>query len=252
MTHTGWLWEILTWLSLPVLAVVAGILVWRKLHREFPFFFWFLVITDIATMVRFAAQFGSAWAYFYAYWISDLVVTIFSFLAIYELFARRLFPRFQRVRLYRYLFPTAASAIIFLAWLTALEAPDKRAAFLIESRVLDFILVAVLVFFVSLMLVMGREWTKYDFGIAFGFAINAAAFLATSAIWVRTNYRSTNFDQLPLIAYDVSCLLWLYCFWFGGKGLSRPADRLDPNMLRQARTWETQLKNWLTPGKSKR
>jgi hypothetical protein len=217
MTHTGWLWGILAWLSLPVLAAVAGILVWRKLHREFPFFFWYLVVTDIATGVRFIAQFQGQRTYFYAYWISDLVTTIFNILAVYDLFARRLFPRFHKIRLYRYLFPIAASGIIFMSWLTALEAPNKAAALAIEDRVLDFVLVAMLVFFVSLMMLMGRRWTKYDFGIAFGFGINSAAFLITSAMWVRTHYLPTSVDQLPLIAFDASCLIWLYCFWSGDK-----------------------------------
>jgi hypothetical protein len=250
MTHADWLWEILDWLSLPVLAGVAGILVWRKLHREFRFFFWYLVITDIATGVRFVAQFQGRRTYFYAYWISDLVVTVFNVLAVYELFARRLFPRFHKVRLYRYLFPIVASGIIFLSWLTALEAPNKAAALAIEDRVLDFVLAAMLAFFVSLMMVMGRTWTKYDFGIAFGFGINSAAFLVTSAMWVRTHYRPTSVDQLPLIAYDASSLIWLYCFWTGDK-VSGGSDSLplDPVMLEQGRKWETVLKDWITPGK---
>jgi hypothetical protein len=252
MTHTGWMWLILTWMSLPAMVLLAGILLWRRLHREFPLFFWYLVVTVIATLLRFAAQFGSVSTYFYTYWISEFVVMIFNFLAVYELFVRRIFPRFQKVRFYLYLFPSIAFVIIILGWFTALVAPNKGAALLIESRVLDFILVAVLLFFVFLMMVMGRQWTKYDFGIAFGFAINAAAFLVTSAIWVRTNYRSSSIDQLPLIAYDISCLVWLYCFSMGEQ-LDRPAEPgLDPKILHEARGWESMLKSWLAPGKNRR
>ncbi len=253
MTHTGWLWEILEWLSLPVLAVVAGILVWRRLYREFQLFFWYLVITEIATGVRFIAQFGTFQTYYYVYWTSDLAITIFSFLAVYELFMLRLFPRFHKVRFYRYLFPAVASGIIFLGWVAALEAPDKTAAFLVEDRILAGILVAILVFFVFLMMFMGREWTKYDFGIAFGLAINAVAFLIASSILVRRRYQPTSVDQLPLLAFDVSCLVWLYCFWSGDKISNNSASLpLDPAMLHQTKKWEAVLKDWLTLGKGKR
>jgi hypothetical protein len=253
MLHIDWLWQVLNWMSLPALAVVAGILVWRKVHREFPFFFWFLIVTIIAGALRFVAQFRSAQAYYYVYWVSDLIINIFIFLAVYELFIRRLFPQFHKVRFYRYLFPVIASGIILVGWLTALEAPDKTAAFLFEDRVLDSILVAILAFFVSLMLLMGREWTKYDFGIAWGLGINAAAFLIASSILVRRRYHPTVIDQLPLIAFDVSCLIWLITFWQPERRVELPrAEQLDREMLHQARNWEVILKDWLTTGKSKR
>jgi hypothetical protein len=121
MTDIAWFWEIVNWLSLPVLAALAAILVWRGFYREFPFFFWFVLITDIATVVRYLAQNGPGRTYFYAYWITDLVITVFNFLAVYELFIGRLFPRFFKVRFYRYLFPAATAIVIFLGWLTALE-----------------------------------------------------------------------------------------------------------------------------------
>lgn len=237
-------------MALPVLAVLAGILVWRKLHHEFPFFLWYLIVTEIGGAVRFAAQFGSTRTYFYAYWISDMVITIFNFLAIYELFARRLFPNFLRVRLYRYLFPVAATAIIMAGWLTALQAPAKNAAFLIEARVLNFVLAAMLAFFVSLMLFMGRTWTRYDFGIAFGFAVANAAFLVFMAARARSHYNPTRLDQLSLIAFDISCLIWLITFWKPARRIELlPAESLDPAMLHEARTWEHALKNWLAAGK---
>jgi hypothetical protein len=250
MPHTGWLWEVLSWMSLPVLAVLAGILVSRKLQHEFPFFFWYLIATEIGTAVRFVAQFGSGLTYFYAYWTSDLGITIFNFLAIYELIARRLFPGFQQVRLYRYLFPVASSAIIVLGWLIALEAPAKNTAFLIEARVLSFILAAILAFFISLMLVMGRSWTRYDFGIAFGFALTNATFLIGMLARARSRYGPTSIDQLPLIAFDATCLIWLFAFWKPARRTELlSAESLDPALLRQAREWEGTLKNWLALGK---
>jgi hypothetical protein len=254
MNFSTLFWNALNWLALPVLAMVVIIIVWRRLYREFPFFFWFVLITEIAGFLRLvAAEFGTPKTYSEVYWTSDLVVMIFTFLAVYELFVMRLFPRFYKLPIFRSLFGLAASVIILVGWLTALKATDREAAFAIEDRVLDFVVVGMLVFFVSLMLLMGRKWTKYDFGISFGFAINSAASLITSAVWVRTRYEPSSIDQLPLIAFDISCLIWLITFWKPEKRTEfLSPEQLDPEMLRQARSWETQLKDWLTPGKSKR
>ena len=247
----GWLWQFLYWMSLPALAAVAGILVWRRLHREFPLFLGFLLTTEAVGLLRLAAQIAAPRAYPYVYWTSDLAIMMLNFLAVAELLIR-LFPRFYRVRPYRLLFSAASSVIIFAGWVTAFESSHRVAALLIEARVLDFVMVAMLTFLIALMLLMGREWTRYEFGIAFGFAINAAASLITSAAWVRARYQSTMIDQLPLIAFDISCLVWLITVSKPKKGTRfSSAGQLDAEMLREARSWETLLKTWLTSGKGR-
>ncbi|HLW53340.1 MAG TPA: hypothetical protein VKW06_10895 [Candidatus Angelobacter sp.] len=254
MASDSWLWEILSWISLPVIALLAGILVWRRLHRVFPLFFLFLLASELVGILRFvASRYGKPLTYFYVYWISDLVLMICSFLAVYELFLLRLFPKFYKVGLYRRIFALAAAIIMAAAWSAAFLSSNRGAWFAAESRVLSLVLVATLAFFASLMMIMGRAWTKYDFGVGFGFAINNAAILTTSAVWVRVHFQSTNLQQLPLIAFDLSCLLWLYCFWSEDKSSGRDlAVPVDTGVLHQARTWETMLKTWLSPGKGKR
>ena len=249
MTSIGLVWEFVNWLSLPTLAAIAAVMVWRGFRREFPLFFWFVVVSDVLTIVRFLAQFTSPRSYFYVYWVSDLIITVFNFLGVYELFMRRLFPRFFKIRFYRYLFPAAAAITIFFGWLTAIQSPNKHAAFLIEARVLDFVLVAMLVFFVGLMMLMGRQWSRCDFGVALGFGIDCAAFLFASAMWVRTHYRPTSIDHLPVIAYDLSCLIWLYCFWSAPKTTTMASTPLSTESLHEAKKWEESLKDYISPGK---
>src|SRR5260370_19178735 len=116
MTFTSWLWGIVDWMSLPVIAMLAGILVWRKLHREIPFFFTYILTAGIDGVVRVAAQhFGAARTYFYVYWISDLVFGVFNIFAVLQLFGERLFPRFFKTNIYRSLFAVPCGQLIFLA-----------------------------------------------------------------------------------------------------------------------------------------
>jgi hypothetical protein len=254
MKAADWLWEFFGWLSLPVLGLLAGLIVKRKLHREFPFFLAYVLTASMVGAVRFVAyKEYSGKAYFYVFWCSDFVLLVAAFLALYETFLRRLFPAFSKVRVYRFLFPAAAVVIAFLAFLTALHSPDQRATFLTTSRIFDFLRSAVIGFFVILILLMGRQFSGYEFSIACGFGLQAAVALANSALKTQPRYQSALLDHFESIAYDVACLIWLITFWKPEKRTQfLSVDQLDSEMLHQARSWESVLKKWLTPGRVKR
>ena len=245
MNVAGWLWGIVDWASLPMVAVAAGILVWRKLHPKFPIFFAYLVATATAGVVNLAAHWRGPRAYFYAYWTSSIVVGVFNVLVVYEVFGLRLFPRFYRVDFYRGVF-TAVSVVILLGgWLTALESANKYQALIVRARVFDFIVVAMLGFFVFLMLVMGRTWARHDFAIVSGLVVSNAGSLMASAMWVRTHYKFTPVQHLVPITFDIACLIWLYSFWSKQRVSVPPSSSLQPEMLQEARRWESALKDWL-------
>jgi hypothetical protein len=249
MKYAEWVWGAVNWLSLPVIALLAGILVWRKLHREFPFFFAFLVATEIVGLLRFVT-FSNQRTYFYVYWISNLFLDVLNLLAVYELFALRLFPRFHKVRIYRFLFAVVGVIIVLAGWLVAIASSNKYRAFIVQDRVFDFIVIGMLAFFVCLMMVMGREWGKYEFGIAFGLVIANVGAILASAMWLRNFYRESVLEEIAPVAFDVACIIWLYCFWSGDKSFdSRVAAPLQQEMVQEARRWEAVLKAWIVPGK---
>jgi hypothetical protein len=246
MNYSAWLWGIVNWLSLPVVVAVAGILASRKLHREFPFFWALLVATGIVGVARFIAQFRTPWTYFYVYWISNLALDALNLLAVYELFGLRLFTRFYKVRFYRYLFAGVAAVIALGSWFTAMVSANKYKAFIVQDRVFDFVVVALLAFFLCLMLVMGREWRRYDFAIAFGLVIGNAGSLIASAMWLRSQQHGI-LGQLEPVVSDVASLIWLCGFWSNKAVVEhRAAPQLDTEMVHQARKWESILKAWLT------
>src|SRR5215472_5318164 len=168
MNYSAWLWDIVNWLSLPLVTALAGILASRKLHREFPFFWTLLVTTAVVGVLRFSAQFAPGSTYDYVYWISNLAIDALNLLAVYELFGLRLFTGFYKVRFYRYLFAAVAVVIILGGGFIAMASANKYKAFIVQDRVFDFLVVALLAFFLALMVLMGREFRRYDFAIAFG------------------------------------------------------------------------------------
>lgn len=242
-----WVELLVDWISLPSLVLLAWVLLYRKAHREFPFFFSYVIVTELSNIVRLVALRAHVKEYFNVYWISDTIIAVFAFLATYELFVKRLFPAFYKIRFFRYLF-SAAAVVITVPAVSAALMGHHQEALMTMAQVYMFLRAAVLVFFVALMLMMGRQWDKQEFGIAFGFGLTTSTSLALIAIWAHTSASGFIVDRLSLIAYDIACFVWLYCFWSGGRAsVKGPAESLQPEMLREARKWEDVLKDWIIP-----
>lgn len=250
MLSLEWLRLFLSWFSLPILAILAGVFLWRKLQKKFPLFFIYILVTELVTITRLVAyRIIPQKSFPDIYWVSSLVATLCGILAIYEVFVRRLFTKFYRVRFYRYLFPAAAIAITGLAIFTAFVSNDRWAFFATVDHMFTFIRVALLGLFVALMIVMGREWTRYEFGIAFGFGLLTAVSFFTFALQSRFLHSGT---ELPRIAWNITCLIWLICFWKPATEIEASSPLpLQSEVLEDARRWESTLKQWIAPSKKK-
>lgn len=241
---------LLTWFPVVALLATATMISWRRTFRVLPFFFLYVLFASLVGLARYSAASWSRIAVFYVYWISELLGAVLVSLALYEVFLRRLFAGFSKVRVYRSLFPLAAAVVLLLTITSAAGAKDKGAAFMVASRAFDFARTAFLVFFIGLMVFMGRAWRRYDLAVALGFGIQAAAALLNAAVSSRMHVRGTWLDNVEILAYDLSCLIWLIAFAKSeSQGTSWERDALRPEVLHQARAWETVLKNWLSPKK---
>lgn len=245
----NWANIFIDWFALPSLAVLACILLYRKLHREFPLFFSYVVVTELVGLARYAASKGPPIVYSYVFWISNLVVVLFAFLASYELFVRRLFPRSYSVRFFRILFPLVAILVNVVVVIAAIYGNHKR-WLLLSTRIGEFLRAAVVFFFVALMTLMGRKWEMKEFGIAFGFGLDVAVSLASIALWTQETRRGPLVSRIPVIAYDIACIIWLYCFWNAPQSEPAvPAAPFSPGALHEAKKWEASLKDYISPGK---
>src|SRR5579864_8319041 len=120
MTVQNWFQFVIDWFGLPALLLLAGLLLFRRWYREFPFFFCYVVAAELVGVSRMIFIGAPVKVYSQIYWTSDTVLAVFAFLAVYELFFKRLFPGFHRTRLYRYLFPALAILITISIALVAL------------------------------------------------------------------------------------------------------------------------------------
>jgi len=242
--HTGVLWEIFYWLSTPTMAVVAGILLWRKLTRAFPFFFSYIAASFLGDMARLFAYQGSPSNYAYTYWITQLVNTVFMLLATYELSLIHLFPGFYKVSFYRYLFSIVAVIAVGLGVFTALGS-ITLAVLGNAINILNVLQVLALLFFVGLMVFMGRRWGHYEFGIGLGLGLNTTAFVIMFAVFLKNGPIHGILRELPVFALDASCIIWLITFLTPEKTTPAPTQPVSPEVLEEAKKWQETLKESL-------
>jgi len=236
------------WFAVGSLLLLTAILLFRRTYRELPFFFIYVVYDFLGGSAR--ALPLPPKVYFYVFWFTEFAGLLAVILAVCEVFLKRLFPGFFRIRFYRLLLLVGAIVIPVVSIQIALQAPDKRAALMMMMRGYDTARAAVLVLVVALMIFMGRSWNRYDFGILFGFAVQAAAAVVNGIARAQAHYKGTGWDNVEALAYCVSCLIWLITFLKPEKRIElQPLDQTAAETLHQARTWQSALKDWLTPGK---
>jgi hypothetical protein len=246
--HSGIWTQIAGWGSLPILALLIAVSAWRTAPRQFPWFFYYLLIGLIGGLIRFFTYRHIYSIYFFTYWISDAVGTAFAFLAAYDLFAKRIFISFYKVRLYRVLFPAAACIVVTLGSLAMVQTHQSRMlASLIHA--VDVIRLAMIFFFVALMIFMGRRWNQYEFGVALGLGLEASAFLFTATFWAASPHTKWIISQLPALAYDLACIVWLITF-LRAPSRGVPAQPISPELVASAKQAESGMKEWLAGKKN--
>lgn len=200
------------------LVAVAGVMVYRRLYREFPFFFTYILTVILGELIRFIVHrlpWTTSRQYFYTYWITEAVEVTLGFLVLYEVFLIRLFPGFNITRIYRWLFPAVGIIVLALtAWMffgAPSTGPSKIVAIIGASTLaLSFCQVAFLTFFGALMLYMSREWRRHELGIAVGFGVYGAVRLLVTLERAKHFYAPIKVEQIHNIAYLVAVAIWLF------------------------------------------
>src|SRR5215471_1958583 len=117
-----WITALVSWLPIVIVAAVVLIFIARRLWRQLPFFFLYLISVLVVGAIRYITFYWfSGTTYFYTFWICDLIGNVVVFLPVYEIFLRRLFRGFEKNRLYKSIFPLVAVVILILTVVTALQ-----------------------------------------------------------------------------------------------------------------------------------
>lgn len=203
---------------------VAGLLVclvaimWkRKIHRDFPWFFAYLISVVLATLIE-DTVFRKPGPYFYTYWSCDAVSLTLALFALHEAF-RHVFLVFYKVWPgFKIIFPATTSLIVLLAgWNAvshpALHAPQIVVVIVAVGKVVRYLQAGVFALFFLLVWILDLDWEEYPFGIVLGFTISAVG------AWLEYDVRSeygmrfiTFLKRVGPITYFAAVLVWLAAF----------------------------------------
>ncbi len=204
-------------LSGTLLAIsLASILLWRKLYREFPFFFTYISSSIVIAILRVSVR-GDYKIFFKIYWVTEAIYALLALLALHEAF-RWVFRPFFEKRWFGLFFPIVFLAIAIMAGLYHFHGLPSEANQVINlvlsfSLAVNWVEAGIFVLFFLLVWFHGIRWRDYPFGIVVGFAVISVGSLASR--WARSEF-GTKFNFLasyaPAVAYLLAVVLWIATF----------------------------------------
>ena len=205
----------LLWIAQPVLELpLAGVMIWRKLHRRFPVFFAYVAFQLLNFAILFPIhQYGSYDLYFYTYWGGGMITLAIGFRVIHEIFLDVFRPYHTLKDLGTVLFKWAALVMIFVALVVAAASPAGQSplvqAVSTVQRCVKVIQCGLVLFLLFFSKYLGVSRRQQSFGIILGFGFYAGVQLAGNALFSGGQISKQVLDLLFTAAYLCAVLNWL-------------------------------------------
>jgi hypothetical protein len=232
-----------------IFVCLAAMMLRRKLHKELPLFFAFVIFQIADFAIGFTAYRISQRDYFYAYWTLAALGTAFSFGVLYEVFTG-VFRPFAGLRQFGgVLFRWAALVLALAAILLATDSrpmPGNTRVFatiMSLTRSVELMQCGLVLLMLLCSSYLGITLRHRIFGIALGFGIIAAVDLIVVAVLSNFGLQAKTFVQISkMAAYNLSALLWMGYVYAG------ELERRTEKQLIYAERWNFALATALNSG----
>jgi len=196
--------------------VIAVVLYRRKLHKEFPAFFTYIVadmvVFCIQLPVYFYASLGSN-LYFDLYWGAAAVMLVFAFRIIHEIFMDVFKPYHALRDLGTALFKWAAIIMVLVSVALIALSPSWedpiRGSILIVQRCVRVVQCGLVVFLLAFCGSLGVNWRRMSFGVALGFGVISGSEMITTALFSGGRMHAPTVQLTALASYSVGLLIFL-------------------------------------------
>jgi hypothetical protein len=235
------------WGAQPILESAVAVIFWRrKLHRQFPAFFWFL----LAQVTNFAIIFplwltGSHTLYFWFFWLGEAVNAVLGFKVIHEIFLDVFRPYHTLKDLGTLLFKWAGVVLLLLSLVVAfsnsLDGDPLVHALATLQRSVRVVQVGLVIFLLLFSRFLGVSRRQICFGISLGFGLLASVDLILMALNLGGFVADENLNLIDMAACNLAILVWF------GYSLSRKALRQATVNHLQTQRWEQGLADLQTP-----
>jgi hypothetical protein len=229
------------WYAHPLLETVIAIAMLRRgQHREFKYFFAYIVTQILSFAVIFSACRYNTAACFYLSWLSTAVSVALGFQVIHEAFLD-VFRPFHTLRdLGTVLFKWAGLVMLLVAGVVSVSTNASNTtpwvqAIMTAQRCVRIIQVGMVLFLLFFARYLGVSRRQHSFGIALGFGTFAVVELALIASWAGDHLGNPAMSLVNMGAYNCTLLIWLgYVF------VKSPARDASSTLLRPQR-WEQSI-----------
>jgi hypothetical protein len=244
------------WCAQPILqSVVAVILSRRKLHKQFPVFFLFLLAQVANFAVIFPLWLGgnykSLWLignyrlYFSLFWLGEAVNAVLGFKVIHEIFVDVFRPYHTLKDLGTLLFKWAGVVMLLVSVVVAFsnsfdQSPLVHAVTTLQRSV-RIVQLGLILFLLLFSRFLGVSRKQFSFGISLGFGLFAGVDLMMYALNSGGFVKQGIFNLINMSAYNLAIFVWL------GYSLSRQAVRVAAVNRLQTERWEQGLADLQQP-----
>src|SRR3981081_3600018 len=203
------------WCAQPILQTVLSIILWRrKLHKQFPVFFTFLIAQDVNFAVIFPLWLaGNHTIYFWLFWLGEAVNAVLGFKVIHEIFIDVFRPYHTLKDLGTLLFKWAGVVMLMVSVVVAFsnsfdQYPLVHAVTTLQRsvRVVQLGLILFLLLFSSFL---GVSRKQVSFGISLGFGLFAGVELMLMALNSGGFVRPGNLNLVNMVSLIFAILVWL-------------------------------------------
>ena len=229
------------WLAHPVLQTVIAIVMLRRgQHREFKYFFAYVVAQIVTFAVVFPTYLYYYPALFYVSWFSTAISVALGFKVIHEAFLD-VFRPFHTLRdLGTVLFKWAGLVMLLVAGVVSvstnsLDTPPWVQAITTAQRSVRIIQVGMVLFLLFFARYLGVSRRQHSFGIALGFGTFAFVELTLIASWAGDHLTNLAVNLINMGAYNAALFIWL------GYTLAKSPARDAASTLLRPQRWEQSL-----------
>ncbi|HLK07228.1 MAG TPA: hypothetical protein VKV30_04795 [Candidatus Angelobacter sp.] len=197
-------------------AWLAAIVVRRKLHREFPCFFAYLILSVIVPLIRLSVS-GNYVTFFIVFWATEALYAVLTLLVLYEVF-RKVFSAFYKLWHFPLVFGgTVGIAASVQIWLAIMKPPIQAVpmlgVILSFAAAVNWVETILFCLFFASTLLLGIHWRSYSFGIVTGFGFPALAGLLAFTLRSEFGTKYTTLVKYASpMAYLLGLLVWLGTF----------------------------------------
>lgn len=248
MVSHSFLWHYL-WAAPHLIQIaLALIIIWRKLHRDYPVFLAYTVYQVLANLVLFALDHlpaVSGEVFHLAINIDEAISILLRFAVIYEVFIVLLRPYQALKKLANLVAQFSLAALLLTALLAAAYGPVAGYAsrlislYIAMDRAASIVQCGLLLLLFLFSLYFGISWRSFGFGVACGLCFYITVQLVLAAIESHVHVALTN--TINMTAYHISVVVWLFYAWVPQR--VRVAVKSVP--VHQLQSWNVELERLL-------